>query len=106
MRHKNLKKLAEFTGVSYSAISRCVRKIESSETSEPQYTDLFNKPGKKQQDKTALHTEIRNIIGNNNSLILIGVRERLSVNISASQVCQEFKAAGLKRKRKKKKEKI
>ena len=54
------------------------------------------------KDKMDLHNCIRDIMGNDNSLTLKGCIEQGSLNISKSKLSREFKAAGLTRKRLKK----
>jgi len=50
------------------------------------------------KNKVGLHVEIREIIGNDNSLTQVGLKEKLTKHISLAQLCREVKAAGLKRK--------
>ncbi|KAI5151339.1 hypothetical protein ENBRE01_2069 [Enteropsectra breve] len=101
-KSKTKQELAEITGVGISAITNCIRKIETCDAEEAYFSALYKKPGAKRRDKRLLHTEIRNIVGNDNSLTQKGVQEKLSLPFSLPQLSREFKAMGLKRKRLKK----
>ena len=46
-----------------------------------------------------LYSQIRNIVGNDNSLRQSGIHEVLEIKISKSQLDRDIKAAGLVRKR-------
>lgn len=84
-----------------------IRKIENNENqNDATYESAYAKPGRKKIPKDALHTEIRSIMGNDNSLTQIGCKEKLSKEISLSQLCKEMKSAGLTRKRLKKKSSV
>ncbi|KAI5152218.1 hypothetical protein ENBRE01_2660 [Enteropsectra breve] len=67
-KSKTKQELAEITGVGLSAITNCIRKIETSDAEEAYFSALYKKPDAKRRDKRHLHTEIRNIVGNDNSL--------------------------------------
>jgi len=104
---KSKKELLEITALSLNALNVAIRRIEEckSET-EATFENLYAKPGRKKSAKLTLHSEIRSIIGNDNSLTQVGCRELLSTKISLPQLCREVKAAGLSRKRLKKKSNV
>jgi len=94
--------IMEITSLSKNAVNEAIRKIENCECSEPQFETLYKKVGRKKLNKESLHNEIRNIMGNDNSLTQKGCQEKLSINISTTKLCREIKLAGLTRKRLKK----
>ncbi len=97
---KSLKELAELTNLSYSTIVKAIQKLSKlPEDADPVYEALFQKPGRKLKDKSELHSEIKDIFDRDNSLTQVGLREKLSVNLSLSQINREVKNCELKRKR-------
>ena len=54
----------EITSLSRNAINKAIQKIESSEHNDSQFENLYNKSGRKRINKRGLHSEIRNIMGN------------------------------------------
>jgi len=106
--HKSKSKLElmEITSLRRNAVNEAIRKIESSEHNDPQFENLYKKSGRKRINKRGLHNEIRNIMGNDNSLTQKGCQQKLSVNLSVSQINRKFKAVGLIRKRLKKRSNV
>ncbi len=97
---KSKRELLEITSLSKSALNKLIRKLETYEISdEPSFENLFNTPGRKKKDKNALHSEIRSLFGNDNSLTQRGCNYKLATSISSSTFSREVKAAGLSRKR-------
>ena len=80
-----------------------IRKIESHEGEELSFSNIYKKFGRNKKDKSQLYTEIRSIIGNDNSLTLKGCQEKLTHMVSLPQLLRDFKASRLTRKRIKKK---
>ncbi|KAG0422375.1 hypothetical protein DMUE_6217, partial [Dictyocoela muelleri] len=104
---KSKEDLIEITSLSRTALNVLIKKIETFEgEKDPTFEDLYKISGRKKKNKESLHTEIRSIIGNDNSLTLLGCIEKLSTNISISQLSREIKSAGLSRKRIKKRSNI
>lgn len=96
---KSIHELVELTGLTRNVIYVAIRKIVAHNANNPSYESVYGKSGRKRLIKTELHCEIRNIVGNDNSLTQKGVLSQLNDSISLSQLCREFKAAGLSRKR-------
>ena len=93
---KSKSELLDITSLSKNVLNVLIRKIENFEGSmEPTFEELYGKPGRKKMNKDALHREIRQIMGNDNSLTQVGCRDKLHVDISLSQICKEFKEIGL-----------
>ncbi|KAG0442660.1 hypothetical protein DMUE_0106 [Dictyocoela muelleri] len=90
----------EITRIGKSALLDAIHRIETYDDENPTFDKLYKKVGRKTSDKQALHAEIKSIIRDDNSLIQKGCRYFLTNNmISISQLCREFKKAGLTRKR-------
>ncbi len=68
------------------------------EDADPVYETLFQKLDRKLKDKSELHSEIKYIFDRDNSLTQVGLKEKLSVNLSLSQINREVKNCKLKRK--------
>ena len=100
---KSKKELLEITNLSISALNNLIRKIESHEGEELSFSNIYKKSGRNKKDKSELYTEIRSIMGNDNSLTLKGCQEKLTHRVSLPQLSRDFKASELTRKRIKKK---
>lgn len=97
---KTRKELMEITSLSKAALNVAIRKIESYANGDATFNALYKSAGRKRSIKDALNTEIRSLMGNDNSLTQVGCRERLqNSNISLSTMCRAVKEAGLSRKR-------
>ena len=97
---KTKNELIDITGVSISALNKLLKKLDSLEEGEtPLYSNFFNKPGRKILDKTQRYLELKLITGNDNTLTLQGCVDNMSRPKSKSQVCRDFKKAGITRKR-------
>jgi len=96
----------DITLLSKNALNDAIRRLEKSESCDPRFEDLYGKAGRKFQNKSSLHTKIREIMGNDNSLTQRGCKELLPTPVSLPQLSREFKAAGLSRKRLKKKSSV
>ena len=103
---KSKSELIEITSLSKNALNACIRKIENCDNENVTFEDLYKKAGRKKKDKESLHIEIRSIMGNDNSLTIVGCKDKITQNLSVSQICREIKSAGLTRKRLKKKSKV
>lgn len=101
-KSKTIEELMEITSISRNSMYEAIRKIENSEESDPSFEALYKKPGRKSIEKSILHMNTRDIMGNDNSLTQVGCKELLRTKISYPQLCREVKAAGLSRKRLKK----
>lgn len=101
-KSKSIEELMEITSISRNSIYEAIRKIENCEESDPSFEALYKNPGRNSIDKNVLHMEIRDIMGSDNSLTQVGLKELLVSNISYAQLCREVKASGLSRKRLKK----
>ena len=95
------KELAQLVELSYSTVIKTIQKIETCD-GDATYQPLYKKPGRKRIDKKPLYTEIIDHFGNDNSLIQVELKEKLSVPRSLEQLSRDVKAANLKRKRLKK----
>ena len=94
------KDLLDVTGVGKSALNKLLAKLDSLPEGEiPCYTKFYNKPGRKPTSKSARYDELHMIVGADNSLNLQGCSEKLSTNLSRSQICRDMKIAGITRKR-------
>ena len=67
---KSKKKLLEITNLSISTLNNLIRKIESHEGEELSFSNIYKKSGRNKKDESELYTEIRSIMGNDNSLTL------------------------------------
>ena len=92
--------------MSLSALNKLIRKLENLSQGEPTFEALFKKAGRKMKNKDSLHTKIRDIMGNDNSLTLRDCKEKLENEISIAQFSKEIKKAGLSRKRIKKRSNV
>lgn len=95
---KPAREIASLTKLSYSTVIKTIKKIVDS-SDEVHFNEIFSKPGRKPTNNVSLYSEIRDIVGNDNSLTQVGIRERLSRRISQPQISRHLKNAGLKRKR-------
>ena len=97
---KTKKELMEIYQISKTTLNTAIRKIESCENHDATFETLYMRAGRRPKDCTALHTEIRSLLGEDNSLTQIGCRERMqNSSISLSTMCRLVKGAGLSRKR-------
>ena len=81
---KSKKELLEITNLSTSALNNLIRKIESHEGEELSFSNIYKKSGRNKKDKSELYTEIRSIMGNDNSFTLKGCQENLTHRVSRS----------------------
>jgi hypothetical protein len=95
---KSANEIAILTSLSYSTVIKTIQKIINC-ADEASFTEIFSKSGRKPMDKAELYSELRGIVGGDNSLTQVGIQERLSVRCSQSQISRHLKNAGLKRKR-------
>ena len=100
---KSKKELLDITNLSISALNNLIKKIESHEGEELSFSNIYKKSGRNTKDKSELYTEIRSIMGNDNSLNLKGCQKKLTRRVSLPQLLRDFKASRLTRKRIKKK---
>lgn len=92
--------LCQITNLSITAVNKAIRFIEETPEDEKPDFNLYSKPkGRKKKDKDFKYTAIRKKMGEDNSLTLRGCAEQLDYTISVSQMSRDVRAAGLKRKR-------
>ena len=60
---KSKKELLEITNLSISALNNLIRKIESQESEELSFSNVYKTSGRNKKDKSELYTEIRSIMG-------------------------------------------
>ncbi len=94
-KFKTKTELLEITGVSRSSLNKIIARLSSEGGNDLTFENAFKKTGRKIKNKENLHCEIRNVMGNDNSLTQTGCLEKLTTSISKTTLCREIKFAGL-----------
>ncbi|KAF7685531.1 hypothetical protein CDIK_3720 [Cucumispora dikerogammari] len=101
---KTKTELKKISSLSRSALDALLKKIQDNEDLD--FKELYSKARRKKKNKESLHSQIRSVMGEDNSLTPTGCLDKIDQGISVSQLCIEFKEAGLTRKIIKKRAKV